>query len=97
SSRIEKQNFWTRNRDTRTTYESSSASEKEIKMMSEYDYVVMNDDVELAVDKIKSIVQSEHCKRERIEKQYKQILEERSEERRVGKECRWRGARCAGE
>ena len=45
-------------------------------MMSEYDYVVMNDDVELAVDKIKAIVQSEHCKRERIEKQYKQILEE---------------------
>jgi len=51
-------------------------AKKEIKMMSEYDYVVMNDDVELAVDKIKSIVQSEHCKRERIEKQYKQILEE---------------------
>src|SRR5699024_10548763 len=46
-------------------------AKKEIKMMSEYDYVVMNDDVELAVDKIKSIVQSEHCKRERIEKQYK--------------------------
>src|SRR5699024_12568113 len=51
-------------------------AKKEIKMLSEYDYVVMNDDVERAVDKIKAIVQSEHGKRERIEKQYKQILED---------------------
>lgn len=49
---------------------------KEIDMMSEYDYVVVNDDVELAVSKVKSIVQSEHCNRKRIEKQFKQILEE---------------------
>ena len=41
---------------------------KEIEMMSEYDYVVVNDDVDKAVEKVKAIIVSEHCKRERIEK-----------------------------
>ncbi len=49
---------------------------KEIEMMDSYDYVVVNDHVDLAVAKIQSIIQSEHCKRERIEKQYKKILED---------------------
>src|SRR5699024_2166798 len=51
-------------------------AKKEIDMMSEYDYVVVNDDVDAAVSKVKAIIQSEHCKRERIESQYKVILEE---------------------
>lgn len=51
-------------------------AKKEIDMMSEYDYVVVNDDVDLAVSKVKAIIQAEHCKRARIEKQYKQILED---------------------
>src|SRR5690625_1461895 len=50
-------------------------AKKEIDMMSEYDYVVVNDDVDTAVSKVKSIIKSEHCRRERIEKQYKKILE----------------------
>src|SRR5690625_2916535 len=37
-------------------------AKKEIDMMSAYDYVVVNDDVDHAVNKIKSIIQSEHCK-----------------------------------
>ncbi|HLS10392.1 guanylate kinase [Lentibacillus sp.] len=49
---------------------------KEIDMMDAYDYVVVNDDVDAAVTKIQSIIQSEHCKRERIAKQYKQLLED---------------------
>lgn len=44
---------------------------KEIEMMDAYDYVVVNDQVDHAVEKIKSIIQSEHLKRERIAKQYK--------------------------
>jgi len=47
----------------------------EIEMMHAYDYVVVNDDVNLAVEKIKAIIQSEHLRRERVEKQYKKILE----------------------
>lgn len=48
---------------------------KEIEMMNAYDYVVVNDDVDRAVNKIQSIIQSEHCKQSRIAKQYKKILE----------------------
>jgi len=51
-------------------------AKKEIELMDAYDYVVVNDNVHRAVDKIKSIIQSEHCRRERIAKQYKKILEE---------------------
>ncbi len=47
---------------------------KEIEMMHNYDYVVVNDNVDYAVQKIKSIIVSEHCKRERIEEQYKKIM-----------------------
>jgi len=49
---------------------------KEIEMMDAYDYVVVNDHVEHAVDKVKAIIQSEHLKRERVAKQYKKILED---------------------
>lgn len=50
-------------------------AKKEIDMMDVYDYVVVNDHVQRAVGKIQSIIESEHCKRERIAKQYKKILE----------------------
>lgn len=49
---------------------------KEIEMMDSYDYVVVNDQVDHAVEKIRSIIQSEHCRRERIEMQYKKLLED---------------------
>lgn len=49
---------------------------KEIEMMDAYDYVVVNDEVDKAVNKVQAIIKSEHCKRERIEKQYKKILED---------------------
>ncbi|MDC3423630.1 guanylate kinase [Aquibacillus sp. 3ASR75-11] len=51
------------------------AAKTEIEMMDAYDYVVVNDEIETAVQKIQSIVQSEHCKRERVAKQYKKALE----------------------
>lgn len=58
-------------------------AKKEIDMMSEYDYVVVNDDIDLTVSKVKSIIVSEHCKRERIEKQYKKILEDDTDARTI--------------
>lgn len=67
------------NRGTETTdlvLNRLKEAKKEIDMMSEYDYVVVNDDVDKAVEKIKSIIVAEHCKRERIENQYKKILED---------------------
>ncbi|WP_053219719.1 guanylate kinase [Virgibacillus senegalensis] len=50
-------------------------AKKEIEMMDAYDYVVVNDQIDKAVDKIQSIVKSEHCKRDRVAKQYKKVLE----------------------
>jgi len=51
-------------------------AKKEINMMYAYDYVVVNDDVDQAVGKIKAIIESEHCKQTRFSQQYKQILED---------------------
>ncbi|WP_077622072.1 guanylate kinase [Sediminibacillus massiliensis] len=50
-------------------------AKKEIDMMDAYDYVVVNDRIESAVEKIQSIVRSEHCKRERVAREYKKALE----------------------
>lgn len=50
-------------------------AKEEIEMMHAYDYVVVNDEVEKACERIKAIVLAEHCKRERVEKVYKKMLE----------------------
>jgi guanylate kinase len=48
---------------------------KEIEMMDLYDYVVENDEVEKACERIKAIVVAEHCRRERVQHLYKKMLE----------------------
>jgi len=53
-----------------------ATARKEIEMMELYDYVVENDEVEKACEKIKAIVVAEHCRRERVEKRYKKLLED---------------------
>lgn len=52
-----------------------SVAKEELEMMDAYDYVVENDKVENACDRIKAIVVAEHCKRERVANRYKQMLE----------------------
>lgn len=52
---------------------------KEIQMMYLYDYVVENDEIDLAVDRIKAIIKSEHLKRERVEMKYRRALLELEE------------------
>ncbi|WEG15002.1 guanylate kinase [Pullulanibacillus sp. KACC 23026] len=52
-----------------------SIAKEEIEMMSHYDYVVENDQVTLACDRIEAIVTAEHCKRERVIEKYKQLTE----------------------
>lgn len=49
---------------------------KELEMMNLYDYVVENDEVERACERINAIVIAEHCKRERVEKRYYEMLKE---------------------
>lgn len=52
-----------------------NVAKEEIEMMSLYDYVVENDQVERACDRIKAIVIAEHCRRERVEVRYQKMLE----------------------
>ena len=48
---------------------------KEMTMMDYYDYIVINDQVDRAVKKIQSIIQSEHCRKDRLAKYLKEKLE----------------------
>lgn len=52
-----------------------SVAKDEIVMMHAYDYVVENDQVELACERIKAIVTAEHCKREKVALRYNKMLE----------------------
>lgn len=51
-----------------------ATAEEELEMMSLYDYVVENDQIEHACDKINAIIKAEHCRRERVEKIYLSML-----------------------
>lgn len=52
-----------------------SKAHAELKMMSLYDYVVENDEVHHACERINAIIMAEHCRRERVEKRYLSMLE----------------------
>lgn len=39
---------------------------EELSLLNHYDYAVMNDEIEVACDKIRSIIVAENCKRERL-------------------------------
>jgi guanylate kinase len=53
-----------------------SVAKEEIDMMEYYDYVVVNDQVESACDRIQAVITAEHCKKERKIKQYRNLLQE---------------------
>lgn len=59
--------------------ERIAKAKKEIQMMYLYDYVVENDEVHLAVDRIKAIIKSEHLRRDRVEMKYRRALLELEE------------------
>lgn len=52
-----------------------TVAKEEIEMMDAYDYVVENDRIELACERIQAIVTAEHCRRERVATRYKKMLE----------------------
>ena len=51
-------------------------AKEEIDLMDKYDYVVENEEVPLAVERIKSIVTAENCRKERLIHLYKELVEE---------------------
>ena len=48
---------------------------EEILLMNEYDYAVVNDEVELAADRVKNIVEAEHFRVDRVIGKYKEMLD----------------------
>ncbi|HET7578249.1 MAG TPA: guanylate kinase [Bacillales bacterium] len=52
-----------------------SVAKEEIEMMANYDYVVENDEVDWACERIESIVTAEHCRKDRLINQYLRLLE----------------------
>ena len=59
---------------------------KEINEVTKYNYVVINDDVDKAVEKVKSILLSERCRVDRIEEVYLNNMEEELHELLVEKD-----------
>ena len=51
-------------------------AKEEIEMMRHYDYAVVNDEVELAVQRIKKIIESEHYRVDHVIDRYENMLKE---------------------
>lgn len=55
--------------------ERMEKAREEIKLMSEYDYAVVNDEVPLAVERVKKIVEAEHFRVDRVIGRYQAMLD----------------------
>jgi guanylate kinase len=56
--------------------ERMRVAREEIEMMSLYDYAVVNDEVPLAVERVKDIIKSEHFRVDRVIGKYRTMLDE---------------------
>lgn len=56
--------------------ERMKVAREEVEMMRHYDYAVVNDKVELAVDRIRKIIESEHYRVDRVIERYEKMLKE---------------------
>ncbi|MGX7025585.1 guanylate kinase [Vagococcus hydrophili] len=56
--------------------ERMKIAREEVEMMSHYDYAVVNDKVDLAVDRIKKIIESEHFRVKHVIGRYEKMLKE---------------------
>lgn len=63
--------------------ERMATAKEEIELIQHYDYVVVNDQVQHAVDKINAIIQSEHLKVERVVDQIRHDMETYYEKERI--------------
>lgn len=52
-----------------------TVAKEEIEMMDKYDYVVENDEVKLAIERIQAIVKAEHCRKDRLIEKYRKLVE----------------------
>ena len=66
-----------KNRGTESEYKISeriSKADKEFKLAYQYDYIVVNDEVKNAADRIKAIIRAEHAKTKRSLHKYYEML-----------------------
>lgn len=83
---LEELESWITGRGTDAAHviqERMATAKEEIELMQHYDYVVVNDQVQHAVDKINAIIQSEHLKVERVVDQIRHDMETYYEKERI--------------
>ena len=51
-------------------------AKEEIRLMSEYDYAVVNDEVELAAERVKRIIEAEHFRVDRVIGRYRKMIDD---------------------
>jgi len=87
SMKILKERLTNRNTETEEKIlERFKTAYKELNEFKKYNYVVVNDDLSLAVDKVKSIITAEKCRVDRIEDIYLDTKEEEIHEQLLDKE-----------
>ena len=75
-SGIKIKNYWRGTDEMSVIEERMAVAREEIEMMALYDYAVVNDEVPLAVQRIKDIIASEHFRVDRVIGKYIKMLEE---------------------
>lgn len=65
--------------DVEVIKERLEKAHREIKVASEYDYIVINDEVDNAADRIMAIIRAEHAKCSRTLNEYYRLMEETNE------------------
>ena len=65
--------------DKKTVNERLAKAHREVELAGEYDYIVINDEVDNAADRIMAIIRAEHAKCTRVLKQYYKLMEDTNE------------------
>lgn len=87
SMKILKERLIKRNTETKEkVFERFKTAYKEINDYKKYNYIVVNDEIETAVNKVKSIILAEKCRVDRIEDIYLNTEEEFIHEKLIDKE-----------
>ena len=65
--------------DKKALNERLKKAHREVELAGEYDYIVINDEVDNAADRIMAIIRAEHAKCTRVLKQYYKLMEDTNE------------------
>jgi guanylate kinase len=57
-------------------YRRLSEARKEVKLCKDYDYVIINDQFEIALSDLRSVIRAEHCRLSKQSQRFQQIIDE---------------------